>query len=414
MSINLWNQLSNSKYNFNQSGGGYGVGSAGQPGGPQPPNPQPVATQPVATQPVPDPPLPPPPCCYDTLPQNSDLEASLDRLISAAEKNQYITVGNVTSSRLSGTTGAILVKVGSDIKFVIKYGGDNKLAKQGSKNKTKKRFHATQCEYFANCFYRIAGIEVPNMRKYTRTINTINYFIIVNEYIEGKELSEYRGESKENQNKIEENILKGFIMDCFLFNDDAVGYDLDNIRYTSELVPYRIDAGAAFLFTATGYIRYHWNSDGVKLLLNYSGIFPPYPDLKPHHRQIINLRDIISRTIRRKYGLDDQTHTLMEGDVLRKALQDIYPMQQLRDIFRKILHCVKYHRGEFDNLFADSIIQDSGTTYNHTNYLPVIRGRLENIYRFIWGGLVYDADSNKHIYKIMDGNLDLNFHRDSD
>ena len=245
MSINLWNQLSNSKYNFNQNGGGYGVGRAGQPGGPQPQPPQPIPVPPVAA------PATTPPCCYDTLPQNSDLEASLDRLISAAEKNQFVTVGNVTSSRLSGTTGAFLVKVGSDIRFVIKYGGNNKLANQGSKNKTKKRFHATQCEYFANCFYRIAGVEVPKMRKYTRTINSINYFIIVNEYIEGKELREYKGESKENQNKIEENILKGFIMDCFLFNDDAVGYDLDNIRYTSELVPYRIDVGAAFLFTAT-------------------------------------------------------------------------------------------------------------------------------------------------------------------
>jgi hypothetical protein len=140
-----------------------------------------------------------------------------------------------------------------ELRFVTNLGGSSGVelhkTRDGSKVAVKRERSGVQGqlkeEWLSNKLYDALGVKVP------ATV-FFNGGVLVNEYIEGKELAATSGSDLK---KAKEEIKKGFVADCLFANWDVLGADGDNVIVTPEGEVYRIDNGGALRFRARGELK---------------------------------------------------------------------------------------------------------------------------------------------------------------
>jgi hypothetical protein len=328
-------------------------------------------------------------CCYDTLEVEPFLEPRLVNIIENILNNSFKSVEGINLNRAGGYSGVgkAILELPSKVKYMIKIGDNKTLTPSG----IKTSYDHLLSEYLANCFYHLADVVVPKMKKYIIPYKGSTYFIILSEFIDGKMYSSIRTESAENKNKIKENLLKGFFIDCILNNDDMLGHELDNVIYKDN-IPYRIDTGASFCFTGGGSIQYGWNEISVSNFLNWSNVI--YNDHIPErHHHIKNLQRNINEAVKNYYY---KINPLPDGEFIKEpntlmlleCFRHIYPEEELLSICKNLVECVRFNKDLFDQVFKDVYIESRkvpGRMIDHRDYFPVLVSRISNIYHFIYG-----------------------------
>lgn len=101
-------------------------------------------------------------------------------------------------------------------------------------------------EHIANTIYADLGIKAPNGRIYE------GGRYLLNEFLEGKELSKVFYNSNREKEKVKRGIQDGFVLDALLGNWDVIGGAEDNIIVDKDFNVYRIDNGGVFYIRARG------------------------------------------------------------------------------------------------------------------------------------------------------------------
>lgn len=133
---------------------------------------------------------------------------------------------------LGGSTGAKLVEDQDGNQFVLKSG-------QKNPDHLKEEFNADEA-------YRALGIDVPSSKLYETAEGPKK----LAEFIDGTLLRDV--ENKEDFDKVEDVLRKGFVADCLLGNWDVVGLEDDNVLLGKDGNVYRLDNGGALRFRAQG------------------------------------------------------------------------------------------------------------------------------------------------------------------
>jgi hypothetical protein len=328
-------------------------------------------------------------CCDNTLTVDPLIDSKLLNIIQNIKNGSFKTIEGIKLIRTGGYSGVgkAIIELPSKIKYMMKIGVSNEI----TASRIKTSYDHLLSEYLANCFYHLGNVIVPKMKKYIVENDGLRYFVILSEFIDGKMYSSIRGETESNRNIIKENLLKGFLIDCILNNDDMLGHELDNVIYKDN-IPYRIDTGASFCFTGGGSIQYNWNDISVDKLLNWSDVI--YNDhIPPRHTHIKNLQKNINEAIKSYYY---KINPLKAGDtpknpntnMLIECFRHIYSDEELLGISKKLIECVHTNKDFFDTIFKDVYVESRkvpGKMIDHRDYFPVIVHRISSIYHFIYG-----------------------------
>ncbi|CRX39281.1 hypothetical protein [Estrella lausannensis] len=159
----------------------------------------------------------------------------------------------LVNASIGGSTGAKLMEAGGE-KFVQKEGP---VQQQGAVGAAK---HIT-AEYHANVAYKALGVDVPEVKLYTKTSSdAINGqaaseatpVMLASFVKDAKPLGKYLAENPGKREEVIAKVQKDFIADVLLANWDVVGMGMDNILVTSDGTPVRVDNGSCFEFRAQG------------------------------------------------------------------------------------------------------------------------------------------------------------------
>lgn len=162
-------------------------------------------------------------------------------LVSATGKDVQV---DILSDSIGGSTGAKLVSM-DGTKYVLKTG--------------KSAEHALS-EYNANRIYFSGDANASLSTKLKGTDGT-QY--ILNDFIEGKPLSETSGAEREAAIA---RLQEDFALDATLANWDVIGSGMDNIIVDENGEPHRIDNGGALAFRAQGGPKSDlWNGENTEL-----------------------------------------------------------------------------------------------------------------------------------------------------
>ena len=151
---------------------------------------------------------------------------ALEESLSNAKESDFERIGPQQGSN----PGGLFVHKESGVKFYIKIppGADNAIKVAN--------------EVAASKLYKLAGIDVPDLRTITMDDGSK---AVISKWQEG--LSRPDLTSKANRKKFQE----GFGVDAWLANWDVVGLDVDNIAF-KDGEAFRIDVGGSLLYRAQG------------------------------------------------------------------------------------------------------------------------------------------------------------------
>lgn len=328
-------------------------------------------------------------CCDDTLTVDPSIDTNLLTIIKNIKNKTFNPVNGIKLLVTGGYSGVgkAIIELPSGEKYMMKIGASNEPALRG----LKTTYEHLVSEYLANCFYHLAEVIVPKMKKYMVEDEGLKYFVILSEYIDGKMYNKITSETEVNRNIIKENLLKGFLIDCIVHNDDMLGHELDNVIYKDN-IPYRIDTGASFCFSGGGNVQEFWNDIAVDKLLKWSDVIMN-DHIPPRWKHILNLQKNINEAIFILYyklqpvGAGEskiRPNTLM----LIECFKHLYPDEVLLPICKKLIECIDRNKDLFDLVFSDVVVASKkkpGFMLDYRDYSPVIKHRISTIYHFIYG-----------------------------
>ncbi|KPZ27403.1 NUDIX hydrolase [Pseudomonas coronafaciens] len=137
-------------------------------------------------------------------------------------------------SRAKGSNPGGLFRAPNGIKWYVKTG-------RLTNNYTDNYMDRFRNELLASRLYIAAGIDVPEIRLALRDGKTA----LISRVLEGN----HKGVVAMARSG---QLMKGFAVDAWLANWDVAGLDLDNILFTQDHTPVRIDLGGAMIFRAGG------------------------------------------------------------------------------------------------------------------------------------------------------------------
>lgn len=139
-----------------------------------------------------------------------------------------------TVKRLGGSTGAELVE-------------DPKSGKRFVRKRGNSPDHLRE-EAISDRAYRALGLNVPDFNLYETDGGPVK----LAEFIEGKTLSELRGNDRAAYNRAVAEMKRGLAADALMGNWDVVGAGFDNVLVDKDGTVWRIDNGGSLRFRAQG------------------------------------------------------------------------------------------------------------------------------------------------------------------
>lgn len=147
-----------------------------------------------------------------------------------------------------GSTGAQIMEDKDGNKFIMKTADGDKA-------------DHIKSEFAAEKAYEAAGVPVPKSQLYENA--DTGQVTKLSQFIEGKTLDKLKGAEAE---AAEKQVQKHFAVDAALGNWDVVGLTKDNILVGKDGTAYRIDAGGALSFRASGKPKGSaWNNKGDEI-----------------------------------------------------------------------------------------------------------------------------------------------------
>ena len=141
-----------------------------------------------------------------------------------------------------GSTGACLLEVDGK-KYIMK-------AASKYMGEAENPDAHIESEYNADCFYRNAGINVPDCQLYEVDGRKVKLSAFIPN---AKSLGEWWDEADEGQRAaMRDELLAGYPVDALIGNWDVIGLDADNVLVDEDGHPWRCDNGSAFDFRAMG------------------------------------------------------------------------------------------------------------------------------------------------------------------
>lgn len=147
-----------------------------------------------------------------------------------------------------GSTGAQIMEDKDGNKFIMKTADGDKA-------------DHIKSEFAAEKAYEAAGVPVPKSQLYENA--DTGQVTKLSQFIEGKTLDKLKGAEAE---AAEKQVQKHFAVDAALGNWDVVGLTKDNILVGKDGTAYRIDAGGALSFRASGKPKGAvWDNEGNEI-----------------------------------------------------------------------------------------------------------------------------------------------------